>query len=47
MRYLYSVGPNNGIYRWSFFGDKEIPLDLTILFEKTVQEIKREEEKEL
>jgi len=46
MRYLYTVGPGNGIYRWSFHGDKEMPLDMTVLFEKTQAEIKREEEKE-
>jgi|LauGreDrversion4_2_1035121.scaffolds.fasta_scaffold384754_2 hypothetical protein len=46
MRYLYTVGPKNGIYRWAFFGDKEMPLDLTILYEKTQQEIQREELKE-
>lgn len=46
MRYLYTVGPCNGIYRWAFFGDREMPLDLTVLYEKTLAEIKREELKE-
>ncbi len=47
MRYLYTVGPGNGIYRWAFFGDHEMPLDLTVLYEKTQEEIKREELKEM
>jgi hypothetical protein len=46
MRYLYTVGKGNGIFRWSFFGDKEVPADLTVMFEKTQNEIRREEEKE-
>ena len=46
MRFLYTVGPGNGIYRWSFFGDHEMPQDLTVLYEKTIAEIKREEAKE-
>jgi len=40
---LHSVGPSNGINKWSFFGDREMPLDLTILFEITQAEILREE----
>ena len=35
LRYLYTVGLGNGIFRWSFFGDREMPTDLTVLFEKT------------
>lgn len=35
MKYMYTVGPNNGIYRWAFFGDASMPLDLTVLYEKT------------
>lgn len=46
MRYLYTVGHGNGIYRWAFYGDKDIPSDLTLLFEKTQAEISREEAKE-
>ena len=46
MRYMYTVGPGNGIFRWSFSGDKAMPLDLTVLYEKTNAEIKREEQKE-
>jgi hypothetical protein len=34
-RYIYTVGQGNGIFRWSFYGDKEVPADLTVLFEKT------------
>jgi hypothetical protein len=46
MRFLYTVGPGNGIYRWAFYGDHQMPEDITILFEKTQEEIKREEAKE-
>ena len=46
MRFLYTVGPGNGIYRWAFFGDHEMPQDMTVLYEKTIAEIKREEAKE-
>ena len=46
LRYLYSVGQGNGIFRWNFFGDKDMPADLTVMFEKTQNEIKREEMKE-
>ena len=28
MRYMYSIGPGNGIYKWAFFGDKEMPEDI-------------------
>jgi hypothetical protein len=46
MRFLYTIGAGNGIYRWAFYGDQTIPQDLTVLFEKTPAEIKREEAKE-
>ena len=46
MRHLYSVGPQNGIYRWGFYGDRQMPDDLLALFEKTAVEIQRDEEKE-
>jgi hypothetical protein len=46
MRYLVSTGPGNGIYRWSFHGDKNEPEDLLALYEKTKVEIQREEIKE-
>ena len=46
LRHLYTVGQGNGIFRWNFYGDREMPADLTILFEKTQKEIQREEEKE-
>lgn len=42
MRYLYSVGPGNGIYKWAFWGDKDVPHDLTTQYEKTQGEIARE-----
>ena len=37
MRYLFSLGDGNGIFRWSFFGDKEIPSDLSQCFEELEQ----------
>ena len=46
LRHLYTVGQANGIFRWSFYGDREMPTDITVLFEKTQKEIQREEEKE-
>jgi len=40
MRFLYSVGPNNGIFKWAFFGDKSMPDEppLNEYFEKTSRE---------
>jgi hypothetical protein len=40
MRSLFSVGPNNGIFKWRFFGDKTIPEDtpLNEFYEKTPRE---------
>jgi hypothetical protein len=37
MRFIYSVGPNNGIFKWGFFGDKSLPQDtpLNEFYEKT------------
>jgi hypothetical protein len=37
MRFLYSVGPNNGIFKWAFFGDKSMPDEppLNEYYEKT------------
>jgi hypothetical protein len=29
MRCLYSIGDLNGIYKWTFYGDKSMPLDLS------------------
>jgi hypothetical protein len=43
MRFLYSVGPNNGIFKWAFFGDKNLPDEppLNEYFEKTQREQER------
>jgi hypothetical protein len=30
MRYIFSTGKGNGIYRWAFFGDKNMPEDITV-----------------
>ena len=46
MRYLYSVGPGNGIYRWAFFGDRNMPEDISQLYEKTQSELNKEIETE-
>ena len=46
MRYLYSIGPGNGIYKWAFYGDREVPVDLPAQFEMLPDEIAREEAKE-
>jgi hypothetical protein len=42
MRFMYSIGPGNGIYKWVFFGDKEMPLDMLAQFEKLPDEIAKE-----
>lgn len=34
MRFLFTVGDGNGIFRWSFFGDKEAPADMTKHYEE-------------
>lgn len=46
MRFMYSIGPGNGIYKWAFYGDKEMPVDMYSHFEKLPDEIAREEAKE-
>ena len=46
MRYLYTVGPGNGIYKWAFFGDKEMPEDMLEAYEKLPDDIAIEEAKE-
>ena len=46
MRYIYSVGPRNGIYKWAFYGDKEMPEDITAQYEKTAREAQLEEAKD-
>jgi WD40 repeat protein len=28
MKFIYSIGEGNGIFRWNFHGDKEMPEDL-------------------
>lgn len=33
MRFLFTVGDGNGIFRWSFFGDKEHPSDISKHYE--------------
>lgn len=43
MRFLYSLGDGNGIFRWSFFGDKEVPSDLSRHYEEI--ELKKEAKK--
>ena len=42
MRYVYSIGPGNGIYKWAFWGDKDMPEDISANYEKTQSEIDRE-----
>jgi hypothetical protein len=34
MRFVYSIGEGNGIFKWNFYGDKEFPIDITQHFEK-------------
>jgi hypothetical protein len=46
MRAVFSLGPSNGIYKWAFYGDKEIPDDLSMQFEKSKREQVQEEAKD-
>ena len=46
MRFMYSVGPGNGIYKWAFYGDKDMPVDIGSQYEMLPDDIKREESKE-
>jgi WD40 repeat protein len=34
MRFIFSVGDGNGIFRWSFFGDRESPADMSKHYEE-------------
>jgi hypothetical protein len=34
MRFMFSIGEGNGIFRWSFFGDKEMPSDMSRCYEE-------------
>lgn len=34
MRYMYSIGDGNGIFKWSFFGEKEMPSDMSRCYEE-------------
>ena len=46
MRFVYTIGPGNGIYKWAFYGDREMPADLLAQFEMLPDEISRQEAKE-
>lgn len=39
MRFAYTVGPGNGIYKWAFYGDKEMPIDITTAYEQLPDDI--------
>ena len=34
MRYIWSVGEGNGIFKWIFFGDQSHPVDMNDHYEK-------------
>jgi len=36
LRFLYTIGDGNGIFKWSFYGDKEAPIELNKYFEEIV-----------
>ena len=43
MRYLVTIGEGNGIFRWAFFGDKEMLSDPSKYYEELeVKQIKAE-----
>ena len=39
LRYVFSVGEYNGIYKWAFYGDKTVPNDLSAHCEEIQDEI--------
>jgi len=51
MKFMYSVGPRNGIFKWAFWGDKELPEGmLNEYYERTAKDeeaAKAEEKTEL
>ena len=47
MKFMYSVGPRNGIFKWAFWGDKEMPEEmLNEYYERTEKETLREKGEE-
>ena len=38
MKYIYSVGQKNGIYKWSFYGDLTFPEAIEDYCEETLRE---------
>ena len=38
LRFVFSVGELNGIYRWSFYGDKSMPDNIDMYCEEIEQE---------
>ena len=38
MRFVFSVGDLNGIFKWSFYGDKTMPEDIYDYFEELESE---------
>lgn len=34
MRFIFTIGDGNGLFRWTFFGDKETPSDLSKYYEE-------------
>lgn len=34
MRFMYSIGEGNGIFKWSFFGEREMPSDMSRCYEE-------------
>jgi WD40 repeat protein len=38
MRFIFSVGELNGIFKWQFYGDKSMPEDITEYFEELESE---------
>lgn len=34
LRYVFTLGDGNGIFRWTFFGEKDFPSDLSQCFEE-------------
>lgn len=40
LRFIFSVGKFNGIYKWSFYGDKSMPDDVEEFYEELESEVR-------
>jgi DUF971 family protein len=45
LRFVFTTGRGNGIYRWQFYGDKAMPDDLSVQYEAMEEELEKKEVK--